>query len=114
MFGIAVVYSICKLRVEVSSRVRLSLKYRSGIESILAEGQSNGTYCCFVACIELAVSLCAGRMSSSTRTVTVHVEVGSRPWSQGAVVSGERRGRRTLTLALSRHMVGREDLTVLK
>ena len=51
--------------------------------------------------------LCTGlwRMSSPIRSQAVNG--GSRSWRYSVAMSKEKRGRRTLTAALSRHMVGR-------
>ena len=83
------------------------LKWCNDIERSRLGASSSGTCCEFVASIGMDVSLGARWISSSVRTEGVCCRYRSRSWSLGAAVSKERRGRRTLAVALSRHMVGR-------
>ena len=94
-------------KVVVSLRARLMLRSYNHIECIPLEGQKSDT-CLVVACIRLVVCfLCARRILTSTRTYTVLEDICRRSSSRSvAVLSEERRGGRTLTVALSRHMVG--------
>jgi hypothetical protein len=98
--------------VEVSWRVRLMLRSYNHIADIPPEGLNNGTFLC-VACIRIVMLLGEGWMLPSTRTKSVEGEVRDRSSSRGVVMSREERGRRTLSLALSRHRVGPKILTDL-
>ena len=104
--SIEVVYSRCRVgEVEASLRVMLMLRSYNHIEYIPLEGLSSGTYS-RVACIRIFVMLCARWILPSTGTEAVHSEVCSRSSLRSVDVSEERRGRRTLAVALSRHRVG--------
>ena len=103
-----VVCSRCILDMaEESSRVKCWLRLCIYMEHIPAEGLNNGTCCVDVACIGDDIRLRAGWISSPIRVVTFHCTVRYRPWSLRVAFVCERRGRWTLTLALSRHVVGR-------
>ena len=107
---IEVVCSMCSPEMgEESSRERCLLRCCSYIERIPAEGLNNGTCCFCVACIGDDTRLRTGWISSPVRAVTFHRTMRYRSWSLCVLVLCERGGRRILTLALSRHMVGRTE-----
>ena len=91
--------------VEAILKARLLQKYCNYSGHIPGEGQSSGT-CCAVACIERIRMLCTGlwRVSSPVRSTAVNGSSRSRWYS--VAISKEGTGRRTLTAALLRHMVG--------
>lgn len=103
--------------VVVNWMVMWLLKCCSYIEHIPVEGLNSGTCREGVAGIETAESLCTGWIPTAIRASAVdNVASSSRSWSLSVAVSRERRGRRTLAVALSRHKVGRmrrEDKTVV-
>lgn len=87
-------------------RARLLLRYRSYSGHIPVEGQSSGT-CCTVACIERIRMLCTGSWRTSSPIGSKAVNAGNGSGWYSVAMAKEKRGRRTLAAALSRHMVGR-------